>query len=334
MTTISEETERIEKEILSPHAQLAANTKGREREEERDPLRTCYQRDRDRIVHCKAFRRLKHKTQVFMPSWDRPIADHVRVRLTHTLEVTQVARTIARALRLNEDLAEAIALGHDLGHTPFGHVGEGVLSKMLGRKFKHAEQSLRVVDVLDYGGRGLNLTWEVRDGIVNHTWAQPQPATLEAMIVRFSDRIAYLNHDLDDAVRAGIIGWDDVPEDVASVLGRSHAERINTLVMAVVETSAGRERVDMAPAALEAMDRLRRFLFERVYLGPATQQGRAQAEQVIAGLFSHYLDAPDALPTEYQRIPGDAATRVADYVAGMTDGYALRQHKELTGEPW
>jgi dGTPase len=326
-TTISEETERIEREILSPHAQLAATSKGREQPEERDTLRTCFQRDRDRIVHSKAFRRLKHKTQVFLP----PAGDHFRVRLTHTLEVAQVARTIARALRLNEDLTEAIALGHDLGHTPFGHIGEGALSALLGRKFKHAEQSLRVVEVLEGGGKGLNLTWEVRDGIVNHTWSQPDPATLEAKVVRFADRIAYLNHDLDDAVRAGILTLADVPEPVAGALGRSHAERINALVMSVVEVSAGRPAVEMTAEALDAMDALRRFMFERVYLAPETQRDRERAEAVIEDLFRTYLGAPGALPVEYQRIPGDLETRVADYVAGMTDTYAVRKRAELEG---
>ena len=329
MVTISEETERIEREILSPHAALAAESKGRERPEARDQLRTDYQRDRDRIVHCKAFRRLKHKTQVFLA----PIGDHYRVRLTHTLEVAQVARTIARALRLNEDLTEAIALGHDLGHTPFGHIGEGVLSSALGRRFKHAEQSLRVVEVLEYGGRGLNLTWEVRDGIVNHTWAQPEPATLEAKVVRFADRIAYLNHDVDDAVRAGVIVREDVPDEVSRVLGRSHSERISALVIGVVEPSRGTATVEMQPEVLAAMDALRRFLFERVYLAPHLGGDRDRAEQVIAGLFDHYRDHPDALPEEYQTIAGDVPTRVADFVAGMTDGYAIRTYAAVTGEP-
>jgi dGTPase len=328
VTTISEETERIEREVLSPNATLAAQTKGRERPEERDPLRTDFQRDRDRIVHCKAFRRLKHKTQVFLA----PIGDHYRVRLTHTLEVAQVARTIARALRLNEDLTEAIALGHDLGHTPFGHIGEGVLSKALGRRFRHAEQSLRVVEVLEYGGKGLNLTWEVRDGIVNHTWAQPDPASLEAKVVRFADRIAYLNHDLDDGVRAGVIGWDDVPEDVGRALGRSHAERISTLVMGVVEPSRGAPRVEMAPEVLAAMDALRKFLFDRVYLAPSLEPDRQRAEHVINDLFAYYSERPEELPHEHQKIPGDVLTRVADFIAGMTDGYAIRRHGELIGE--
>ena len=325
MSTISEETERIERDILSPHAQPAATSKGRERPEERDPLRTCFQRDRDRILHAKAFRRLKHKTQVFVA----PVGDHFRVRLTHTLEVAQVARTIARALRMNEDLTEAIALGHDLGHTPFGHVGEGVLTRMLGRPFRHAEQSLRVVDVLEDGGRGLNLTWEVRDGVVNHTWAQPSPATLEAQIVRFADRIAYLNHDLDDAVRAGIVTPDDVPATVIATLGATHAERIGALVMAVVESSRGRPVVEMTPDALDSMATLREFMFERVYLTPIAQADRERVEGVIEDLFTHYASDPARLPSDYAHVPGDDASRVADYVSGMTDGFALRKHAEI-----
>jgi dGTPase len=329
LTTISEETERIERDILSPHATLAAETKGRERSEDRDAIRTEFQRDRDRIVHCKAFRRLKHKTQVFLA----PVGDHYRVRLTHTLEVSQVARTIARALRLNEDLTEAIALGHDLGHTPFGHIGEGILSKELGRRFKHAEQSLRVVELLEYGGRGLNLTWEVRDGILNHTWSQPEPSTLEAKIVRFADRIAYLNHDLDDGVRAGVITKDDIPGDIVGVLGASHSKRISTLVMGVVDASHGTAGVEMAPEVLTAMDALRRFLFERVYLTPLLGPDREKAERIIHDLFAHFRDHPNELPAEERQIPGDTLTRVADFVAGMTDGYAIRTHATITGEP-
>jgi dGTPase len=329
LATISEETERIEREVLSPHATLAAETKGRERSEERDEIRTEFQRDRDRIVHCKAFRRLKHKTQVFLA----PVGDHYRVRLTHTLEVAQVARTIARALRLNEDLTEAIALGHDLGHTPFGHIGEGILSKELGRRFRHAEQSLRVVELLEYGGRGLNLTWEVRDGILNHTWSQPDPATLEARVVRFADRIAYLNHDLDDGVRAGVITAADIPADLTEKLGASHGKRIATLVMAVVEASRGTSGVEMVPEILEAMDSLRRFLFERVYLTPLLGDDRERAERIIHELFAHFRDHPDALPAEERTIPGDASTRVADFIAGMTDGYAIRTHAAIKGVP-
>ncbi len=328
MHTVRQETERIERETLSPHAQLAAESKGRDRREELDPLRTAYQRDRDRIVHCKAFRRLKHKTQVFAPM----SGDHFRVRLTHTLEVAQIARTIARALRLNEDLTEAIALGHDLGHTPFGHVGEGVLTTALGRPFKHAEQSLRIVEVLEQDGRGLNLTVEVRDGVVNHSWAQPTPATFEARVVRFADRIAYINHDLDDAVRAGFITPADVPREAEKAFGSTHSERINAMVMAVVDASRSTGDVKMAAESLTSMNELRDFLFERVYLSPQTQRDRDHAERIISNLFEHYSDHPDELPKEYQAIPGSADQRAADYVAGMTDGYAINRHLELYGE--
>lgn len=333
--TISEDTERIEKQILSPHAQLAADSKGRDRAEEPDPLRTCFQRDRDRIVHSKAFRRLKHKTQVFF----YPEGDHFRVRMTHTLETSQVARTIARALRLNEDLTEAVALGHDLGHTPFGHVGEAVLGRLLDRPFRHAEQSVRIVETLEPkpgedpppGERGLNLTWEVRDGLRGHTWSQPEPATLEARIVRYADRIAYLNHDLDDAVRAGLIEDRDVPSGVVAVLGATHAERVNALVHAVVDSSLGKPDITMRAEQLDAMLELRTFMFERVYEAEFAHQGRISAERVIEDLFAWYLKRPAAMPQEYQGSPGDHPTRVADFVSGMTDRYALARHAEISG---
>ena len=332
--TIREETERIERLVLAPYATHASESKGREREEMLDDLRTAFQRDRDRIIHCTSFRRLKHKTQVFPQVFGEvegraTIGDHFTVRMTHTLEVQQIARTIARALRLNEDLTEAVALGHDLGHTPFGHVGEGVLSKLLERKFHHAEQSLRIVEVLENDGRGLNLTWEVRDGIVGHSWALPAPATLESWIVRFADRIAYLNHDLTDAMRAGIIGLDDVPAPVLQTLGRTHSDRIDSLVMGVVDASAGKDEVTMAPDVLDAMDELRRFLFKAVYLSDLAQTDREEAMTVIRGLFEHYVRTPEAMPSMYQVIPGDARTRAADYVAGMTDSYAFRLYREL-----
>jgi dGTPase len=246
------------------------------------------------------------------------------------LEVAQVARTIARALRLNEDLTEAIALGHDIGHTPFGHIGETVLSKVLGRKFRHAEQSLRIVEVLENNGRGLNLTYEVRDGIVAHSWAMPAPNTLEGWIVRFADRIAYLNHDLNDAIRASIITLDEVPEQIIEALGRTHAQRINTLVMGVVEASQRTAAVAMDPTIADAMDELRKFMFRRVYLGPEGHDDRERASTVITHLFDHYHDAPDELPAAYNIDDGDARTRAADYVAGMTDPYALRRYAELT----
>jgi dGTPase len=324
-TTPRERTEEIERQTLAPYATLAAESKGRERDEEQDALRTCFQRDRDRIVHSKSFRRLKHKTQVFLA----PEGDHYRVRLTHTLEVSQIARTAARALRLNEDLAEAISLGHDLGHTPFGHLGEQALTPFLGRPFRHNEQSLRVVDYLEDDGHGLNLTWEVRDGIVNHTWSMPAPSTLEAQVVRFADRIAYINHDVDDAVRAGVIEPTELPDDALGVLGRTHAERVKTLVTDLVDRSEDSPEIRMSDEAFRALDALRDFLFERVYLRDEARSEQDKAIALVRSLFAHYLDHPDQVPEEYHRAPGDLPTRVADYIAGMTDRYALRVYEQL-----
>ena len=324
-TTPRERTEEIERQTLAPYATLAAESKGRERDEEHDALRTCFQRDRDRIVHSKSFRRLKHKTQVFLA----PEGDHYRVRLTHTLEVSQIARTAARALRLNEDLAEAISLGHDLGHTPFGHLGEQALTPFLGRPFRHNEQSLRVVDYLEDDGRGLNITWEVRDGIVNHTWSMPAPFTLEAQVVRFADRIAYINHDVDDAVRAGVIEPAELPDDALGVLGRTHADRVKTLVTDLVDRSEDSPEIRMSDEAFRALDTLRDFLFERVYLRDEARSEQDKAIALVRSLFAHYLDHPDQVPEEYHRAPGDLPTRVADYIAGMTDRYALRVYEQL-----
>jgi len=323
--TPRERTEDIERQTLTPHATLAAESKGRERDEAQDALRTCFQRDRDRIVHSKSFRRLKHKTQVFLA----PEGDHYRVRLTHTLEVSQIARTAARALRLNEDLAEAISLGHDLGHTPFGHLGEQALTPFLGRPFRHNEQSLRVVDYLEDDGRGLNLSWEVRDGIVNHTWSMPAPSTLEAQVVRFADRIAYINHDVDDALRAGVIEPVELPDGALEVLGGTHAERVNTLVTDLVDRSEGSPEVGMSDEAFRALDTLRDFLFERVYLRDEARSEQDKAIAMVRSLFAHYLDHPEQVPEEYHRAPGDLPTRVADYIAGMTDRYALRVYEQL-----
>ncbi len=325
MGGIRERQEELERRVLSERATLSAESKGREREEPPHPIRTAFQRDRDRIVHSKAFRRLKHKTQVFIA----PEGDHYRVRLTHTLEVAQIARTIARALRLNEDLAEAVSLGHDLGHTPFGHLGERALSPFLGRTFRHSEQSLRVVDYLERGGRGLNLTWEVRDGILSHPWAMPDPATLEGQVVRFADRLAYVNHDVDDAIRAGILTEDDLPSRATDVLGHSHGERIETLVTDIVETSEEADRVGMSASVGEALDVLRDFLFDRVYLREEARAEQEKAVEMIRALFSHYLDHPDEVPEEYLSAPGDLPTRIADYIAGMTDRYAMRTYERL-----
>jgi dGTPase len=325
VTTPRERTEEVERATLSERAVLSAATKGREREEPSHLLRTAFQRDRDRIVHAKAFRRLKHKTQVFLA----PEGDHYRVRLTHTLEVAQIARTASRALLLNEDLTEAIALGHDLGHTPFGHLGEEALSPFLGRPFRHNEQSLRVVDYLEDEGAGLNLTWEVRDGIVNHTWSMPQPSTLEAQVVRFADRIAYVNHDIDDAIRAGVLRREDLPPDAVDALGDSHASRIDRLVTDLVEASDDAPEIRLSSDVAEALDGLRDFMFDRVYLRDEAAAEQRKAVSLIRALFSHYLDHPEEVPEEYHHAPGDVPTRIADYIAGMTDRYALRTYERL-----
>ncbi len=327
MTSLTprERSEQIERQTLSARAQFADATKGREREEPQDALRTVYQRDRDRIVHAKAFRRLKHKTQVFLA----PEGDHYRVRLTHTLDVSQIARTAARALRLNEDLTEAIALGHDLGHTPFGHLGEQALTPFLGRPFRHSEQSLRIVEYLENEGDGLNLTWEVRDGIVHHPWSMPPPSTLEAQVVRFADRFAYLNHDLDDAVRAGVLSPGELPAGPLAVLGQTHSQRISTLVTDLVTRSEDQPEVRLSPEVFTALDTLRDFMFEQVYLREGTREDHEKAVKLIRDLFAHYLEHPDQLPAEYHRSPGDLPTHVADHIAGMTDRYALRTYERL-----
>ena len=301
--------ERWEDENLSPRACRSAEAKGRERPLEPDPVRTEFQRDRDRVVHSKAFRRLKDKTQVFLT----PEGDHYRVRLTHTLEVTGIARTIARALRLNEDLAEAICLSHDVGHTPFGHMGEEALSRYQDGPWRHALQSLRVVEELE----PLNLTWEVRDGIVNHSWHRPLPATLEGQVGRFADRIAYLSHDVDDAIRAGVIAEADLPADVHAVLGTTLGERYDTMVGDVIAASDDAEEVGMSPRVLEAMSALRRFMFANVYI---QKEQQARAVFVLCRLMEHYLEHPEELPDGFT---------AADCVAGMTDEYALRDFERV-----
>jgi len=320
-----ERTEEIERRTLSERASLSSESKGREREEEPDPLRAVFQLDRDRIVHSKAFRRLKHKTQVFVS----PEGDHYRVRLTHTIEVAQIGRTAARALRLNEDLTEAVALGHDLGHTPFGHLGEEALTPFLGRPFRHNEQSLRVVDHLEREGKGLNLTWEVRDGILNHTWSMPLPSTLEGQVARFADRIAYVNHDVDDAVRAGLLDAGDLPGKATAVLGSSHEERIDTLVTDLVHQSEGAGEIGLSQPVLAALHELRDFLFQRVYLRPEANDEQRKAIELVRFLFSYYLEHPEAVPAEYRRTSDDLPTQVADYIAGMTDRFALRTYEQL-----
>jgi dGTPase len=318
--------EGAEKSLLSARAQFAAESKGRTTPETEDHIRTCWQRDQDRIVHSKAFRRLGHKTQVFLA----PEGDHYRVRLTHTLEVNQVARTIARALRLNADLVEAICLGHDLGHTPFGHLGEEVVAEFLPG-FRHNLQSVRVVDVLE----GLNLTWEVRDGIANHTWSMPMPGTLEGQIARYADRIAYLNHDIDDAERAGILAENELPASTLAVLGESHRSRISTMVGDLVESSKDLDEIRMSPEVFEAMMETRDFLFERVYLGRVAPATRDAVRGVVTSLLEHYKVNPIPEGQDTIRDTPDEDPRVAavDYVAGMTDRFALRAFENIAGSP-
>ncbi len=324
-------TEEFEKQQLSQYAALSSASRGRETWEEPCPVRTVFQRDRDRIIHSKGFRRLKQKTQVFIS----PTGDHYRTRLTHTLEVAQIARTIAKALRLNEDLTEAIALGHDLGHTPFGHAGEEALDEVLrsyGMAFKHNEQSLRVVDVLE----PMNLTREVRDGILNHT-GKTDPFTLEGRIVKIADRIAYINHDIDDALRGGIIREEDLPGDCIAVLGARHNERINNMVTDMIASSWEKPEIRMSPGVWEAMNRLRDYLFSRVYIGSEAKTEEEKAKKVLQQLFAYYVDNPESLPQYLQDMhPENEAARIAcDYVAGMTDGYALHTYKRLfLPNPW
>jgi dGTPase len=317
-----------EAEHLSPLA--ARSWPARRRLPEEDcGLRSPLQRDRDRIVHCKAFRRLKHKTQVFVA----PEGDHFRTRLTHTIEVTQISRTVARALGLNEDLVEAIGLGHDLGHAPFGHIGEDVLDRALAERFgggfRHYEHSLRVVDVLEREGAGLNLTDDVRDGIVCHSGRAPMPRTLEGRIVRLVDRVAYINHDIDDSVRAGVLAEEELPAGPIAVLGGTGSRRIDRLVHDLVETSAVAGDIVQGAEAGAAMDALRNFMFERVYLGPAARREHVKIERVVRTLFDHYADDPMRLP-DGGGVPGaDTAQRVTDYLAGMTDRYCIRAFEAL-----
>lgn len=321
-------TEEWEEAYLSKYAAKASRSKGRALPEEGCSLRTCFQRDRDRIVHSKSFRRLKHKTQVFIS----PEGDHYRTRLTHTLEVSGISRTAARALRLNEDLAEAISLGHDLGHTPFGHIGEYALSESIrrrtGGKFEHNRQSLRVVQKLENGGRGLNLCREVEDGILRHT-GQDQPETLEGRIVRIADRIAYVNHDIDDALRAGILATEDLPVEEISILGGTCSNRIDSLVHDLVETSWEKGDISMTAAMRGAMDSLRGFLFEKVYVGSVARQETGRVSRLIESLFEYYSLHPGLLPESLSRNDDDLPISVTDYIAGMTDRYAIRVFKKV-----
>lgn len=323
---IRERTEAWELEYLSPYASHSVNTAGRKRSEESCDIRTQYQRDRDRIIHCKAFRRLKHKTQVFLA----PAGDHYRTRLTHTLEVSQIARTIARALRLNEDLTEAAALGHDLGHTPFGHAGEKALNQVCG--FKHHEQSLRIVEILEKKGEGLNLTQEVRDGILNHK-TSTQPSTLEGKIVRFSDKIAYINHDIDDALRGKIISEEDIPVQLTKILGSSTRDRLNTLIYDIVINSGGKPVIEMSPEIHEAMLALREFMFDNVYNNPVAKGEEYKAENMLIRLYEYYLEHIEALPEEYiyliEQKNQEKYRVVCDYIAGMSDQYSVEKFKDL-----
>ena len=324
--TIREQNEQREHTVLEPWATFADSSAGRLRPMEPCPYRTCFQRDRDRIIHSKAFRRLGNKTQVFIS----PEGDHYRARLTHTLEVAQIARTIARALGLNEDLTEAIALGHDLGHTPFGHAGEAALSDMMGTPFHHNEQSLRVVDKLERDGDGLNLTYEVRMAILGHTGPRI-PETLEGQVVRTSDRIAYINHDIDDAIRAGILSESDIPREIADVLGASHSARINTLVEDMISNTQNTGVLSMHQEVSDAMGALRTFMFERVYTNPVAKGEEAKAKDIMRKLFDYYYSHPDKLPADFiPQLDFDGISRtICDYIAGMTDKYAIYTYSEI-----
>jgi dGTPase len=346
-TQFREHQEALEAQTLSPYAVQSAHTRGRAKPEERDPIRTEFQRDRDRILHSKAFRRLKHKTQVFID----PEEDHYRTRLTHTLEVAQIARTLARALRLNEDLTEAITLAHDLGHTPFGHGGEEALDQVLreyvpGAEFRHYDQSLRIVDVLEKHGEGLNLTWEVRDGILGHSKGSKDlgivegtnlPTSLEGMCVRIADRIAYINHDIDDSVRAGVLALDDLPQDTLDVLGRSHSGRIGTMVMNVLQSSVGLPEVKMTGEVLAATNKLKDYMYANVYT--MDTRGNVElhkAQFMLKELFRLYMGSSQMLlpmedftPATFEGLTvEDRARRVTDFIAGMTDRYATMKFKQ------
>lgn len=335
--TIREQTESIERETLHPHACLSSRSRGRARADGEDDIRTCFQRDRDRIIHSKAFRRLKQKTQVFLA----PKGDHYRTRLTHVLEVAQIARTIARALRLNEDLTEAIALGHDLGHTPFGHAGEEVLDELHPGGFDHYKQSLRVVDVIEKDGRGLNLTHEVRDGILKHSKGRgmimpeaekERPATLEGQIVRIADIVAYLNHDLDDAIRAGVVQRTDVPDHIARVIGKSYAKRIDSMVRDVVQASLARDlsAVVLSGEMGAAIYALRDFMFQAVYENPVVRAELDKAKGILRSLYAYYLDHTEEAFRDVP-IPRDTEKHrlVCDFIAGMTDQFALITYEKL-----
>jgi dGTPase len=326
--SIREMAEEREYEVLSPYAAHAGDSKGRDREEPQCDIRTVYQRDRDRILHSKSFRRLAHKTQVFIA----PMGDHYRTRLTHTLEVSQLSRTIAKALRLNDDLCDAIALGHDLGHTPFGHTGERVLNEICPLGFAHFRQSIRVVEVLEKNGEGLNLTWEVQDGILNHR-TSGHPSTLEGQIVRFCDKIAYINHDIDDAERAGILSEEDIPKSYREILGGSTRDRLNTLIHDVIYSSLDKADIRMSPSIETAMMELRKFMFDHVYLNSVAKTEEGKVSRMITMLYQYYEKHVDEMPQEYIDLiekKGQPEPRVVcDYISGMTDQYSISKFREL-----
>ena len=316
--------EMEEEKNLSRYAVLSKNTKGRIVPMEECPIRTAFQRDRDRIIHAKSFRRLMHKTQVFLA----PKGDHYRTRLTHTLEVSQIARTIARGLKLNEDLTESIALGHDLGHTPFGHSGERMLNEICKNGFRHYEQSLRVVDVLE-GGKGLNLTFEVRDGIKNHA-GDGEAISLEGRIVRLADRIAYINHDIDDAIRGGVIVADDIPKRLKEIIGYKHGERIHNLICDIIANSKDKPYIKMSDTVFGAMDELRDFMFENVYVDTIAQREDEKAKGIICALFEMFEKYPERLPQNSLQMldSEDKEQVICDYIAGMTDNFAIQTYNE------
>ena len=320
--TIREMVEKREAELLSPFATLSVNSKGRDVPEVECDIRPVFQRDRDRILHSKSFRRLKDKTQVFLT----PEGDHYRTRLTHTLEVSQNARTIAKALRLNEDLTEAIALGHDLGHTPFGHAGERALNSCCIEGFKHNEQGVRVVEVLEKDGKGLNLTWEVRDGILNHQ-THSMPATLEGKTVRLADKIAYIHHDMDDAIRAKVLTEEDIPKELRNALGASTTKRLDTMIHDVITNSAGKAEIAMSDEIYEAMLALRRFMFDNVYMNPTVKQEESKAEKLVENLYEYFLREIDSIPDEYKFLMEEKGVSrdrvVCDFVSSMSDRYAI-----------
>ncbi len=323
---IRENMELLERTYLSPFAALSQNSRGRDREETPCDIRPVFQRDRDRILHCKSFRRLKHKTQVFLT----PRGDHYRTRLTHTLEVSQNARTIAKALRLNEDLVEAIALGHDLGHTPFGHAGEHMLNEICEGGFRHNEQSVRIVEKLEKGGRGLNLTWEVRDGMMNHQTGL-MPSTMEGKIVRLSDKIAYINHDIDDAIRGRVLSEKDIPAEYREILGDTTRKRLNTFIHNIITNSLGKNDICMSEEVEQAMKGLRKFMFQNVYRNPVAKGEEERAKDLLSRLFIYYNRYTDRLPRQYLQMmeQGEEKERVVcDYIAGMTDRYAIAKFEE------